>query len=121
MPQLGGFIGGPLSTLPPTSLPLPSHETTVLPQALDLDQPILIGWSMGGMNTLTSAALFSDSYSRFVAFPGSAGSLEVPTPDPTTVLRIIDPDSNDRLPSIDNLFPPDKPSGELLPKGGGSL
>lgn len=72
-----------------------------------------MGWSMGGMITLTSAALFPDSYNRFVAFSGAVGSLETPMPDPNTILQLINPDSHDPLQSIDNLFPLDVPSGEL--------
>lgn len=43
-------------------------------EALNLTKPNLGGVSMGGMITLTSAALHGDTYNRFVVFSGSGGS-----------------------------------------------
>ncbi|KDD77098.1 hypothetical protein H632_c19p0 [Helicosporidium sp. ATCC 50920] len=52
-----------------------SQDVVDFIKALDLDEkPNLLGWSMGGMITLTTAALRGDAINRAVVISGSPGS-----------------------------------------------
>lgn len=58
-----------------------SQDVVDFIEALDLDEkPNLMGWSMGGMVTLTTAALRGDAINKAVVISGSPGSLASPHP-----------------------------------------
>ena len=82
-------------------------------QSLDLDmRPNLMGVSMGGFITLTSAALYEDAFENFIMLVTSAGSPNSPPPTDQAQMAFLGGDTSP-LELLNTSFPMMYPQGWL--------
>ncbi|HVT00242.1 MAG TPA: alpha/beta hydrolase [Solirubrobacterales bacterium] len=94
----------------PITVPLMARDTGALIEALGLQQPTLVGWSMGGEIGLTLAEQKPGLLRALVTTGGDAGSPHTVPPPPGLVRELADPKTGDQV-FLELLFPPTAAGG----------
>jgi len=97
-----GYTSDDLSK--PITVPLMARDTGDLIEALGLEKPTLVGWSMGGEIGLTLAERRPSLLGALVTTGGDAGSRHTVPPPPGLIRRLADPKSGDEV-FLELLFP----------------
>jgi pimeloyl-ACP methyl ester carboxylesterase len=93
----------------PITVPLMARDTAELIEALGLQKPTLVGWSMGGEIGLTLAEQKPSMLGALVTTGGDAGSAHT-VPPPGLVRELADPKTGDKV-FLELLFPPSPAGG----------
>jgi pimeloyl-ACP methyl ester carboxylesterase len=94
----------------PITVPLMARDTGELIEALGLQRPTLVGWSMGGEIGLTLAEQKPSMLGALVTTGGDAGSSHTVPPPPGLVRELADPKTGDEV-FLELLFPPTPAGG----------
>jgi pimeloyl-ACP methyl ester carboxylesterase len=94
----------------PITVPLMAHDTGELIEALGLQKPTLVGWSMGGEIGLTLAEQKPALLGALVTTGGDAGSSHTVPPPPGLVRKLANPKTGDKV-FLELLFPPTPAGG----------
>jgi pimeloyl-ACP methyl ester carboxylesterase len=94
----------------PITVPLMARDTGELVEALGLQKPTLVGWSMGGEIGLTLAEQKPSMLGALVTTGGDAGSPRTVPPPPGLVRELADPKTGDEV-FLELLFPPTSAGG----------
>jgi pimeloyl-ACP methyl ester carboxylesterase len=94
----------------PITVPLMARDTGELIEALGLQKPTLVGWSMGGEIGLTLAEQNPSMLGALVTTGGDAGSSHTVPPPPGLVRELADPKTGDEV-FLELLFPPTPAGG----------
>lgn len=89
----------------PITVPLMARDTAELIEALGLQKPTLVGWSMGGEIGLTLAERKPSMLGALVTTGGDAGSSHTVPPPPGLVRELANPKTGDKV-FLELLFPP---------------
>jgi pimeloyl-ACP methyl ester carboxylesterase len=103
-----GYTSDDLSR--PITVPLMARDTGELIEALGLQKPTLVGWSMGGEIGLTLAEQKPALLGALVTTGGDAGSSHTVPPPPGLVRELADPDTGEEV-FLELLFPPTPAGG----------
>jgi pimeloyl-ACP methyl ester carboxylesterase len=103
-----GYTSDDLSR--PITVPLMAHDTGELIEALGLDKPTLVGWSMGGEIGLTLAEQKPSLLGALVTTGGDAGSSHTVRPPAGMVRALADPKTGYKV-FLELLFPPTPAGG----------
>ncbi len=103
-----GYTSDDLSR--PITVPLMARDTGELIEALGLQKPTLVGWSMGGEIGLTLAEQKPALLGALVTTGGDAGSSHTVPPPPGLVRELADPKTGDAV-FLELLFPPTPAGG----------
>jgi pimeloyl-ACP methyl ester carboxylesterase len=98
-----GYTSDDLSR--PITVPLMARDTGELIEALGLQKPTLVGWSMGGEIGLTLAEQKPALLGALVTTGGDGGSTHAVPPPPGLVCKLADPKTGDEV-FLELLFPP---------------
>lgn len=90
------------------TVPLMARDTAALIEALGLEQPTVLGWSMGGEIGLTLAEQSPDLVGKLVTTGGDAGSSHTKQPGHGLIRKLAHPSGPSFL--LHSLFP-DNPAG----------
>ncbi|HEX3736379.1 MAG TPA: alpha/beta hydrolase [Solirubrobacterales bacterium] len=94
----------------PITVPLMARDTGELIEALGLQKPTLVGWSMGGEIGVTLAEQKPALLGALVTTGGDAGSLHTVPPPPGLVRELADPKTGYKV-FLELLFPPTAAGG----------
>jgi pimeloyl-ACP methyl ester carboxylesterase len=94
----------------PMTVPLMSRDTGELIEALGLQKPTLVGWSMGGEIGLTLAEQKPSLLGALVTTGGDAGSSNTVPPPPGLVRELANPKASTKV-FLELLFPPTPAGG----------
>ncbi|OJU83213.1 MAG: hypothetical protein BGO11_14150 [Solirubrobacterales bacterium 70-9] len=94
----------------PITVPLMARDTGELIEALGLQKPTLVGWSMGGEIGLTLAEQKPTMLSALVTTGGDAGSAHTVPPPAGLVRKLADPKTGVKV-FLELLFPPTPAGG----------